>query len=292
MSEAPLTYGEAYNGLLMASSATAGWRGLVVEHRRLGDFDEAFEAIGGAELILMLRGGGRVTRSSEGDAERWETSAGLLCLTPPGRADRVGVEGQIETVHVYLDGAMLREAAERDLEADSGRVELRYQGGWRDPLAEQLVHAMHGELRRPGFGGEVYRETLNRCLAVHLLRDRSGLPARRAPPVVAENRRVRRALDLIEARLAAPLTLEVLAEAACLSPWHFARVFKATVGEAPHAYLSRRRVEEARRLLRVAPDLTIAEIAYACGFASQSHFTAAFKKQTGATPKAYRHAAS
>jgi AraC family transcriptional regulator len=99
----------------------------------------------------------------------------------------------------------------------------------------------------------------------------------------------RRVAALIEARLAAALPLEVLADEADLSTFHFAKMFKASFGLAPHRYVTERRIARAKDLLK-EHRTSLAEIALACGFASQSHFTRRFAQATGLTPAAWRGA--
>jgi AraC family transcriptional regulator len=82
------------------------------------------------------------------------------------------------------------------------------------------------------------------------------------------------------------LSIENLAGAAGLSPIHFARQFKRTTGTSPHQFLMEARVARARDLL--ASRLSIAEIAYRCGFSHQEHMTRLFGRQLGVTPAAYR----
>jgi AraC-like DNA-binding protein len=71
-----------------------------------------------------------------------------------------------------------------------------------------------------------------------------------------------------------------------MSPSHFGRSFKATVGVTPHSYLLNERVAMAKRLI-AAGRLSIADIALECGFVSQAHFTTVFRKLSGSTPKTY-----
>ncbi|MEM7714642.1 MAG: AraC family transcriptional regulator, partial [Cyanobacteria bacterium P01_A01_bin.68] len=63
--------------------------------------------------------------------------------------------------------------------------------------------------------------------------------------------------------------------------------FKNATGFSPHKYLILQRIESAKNLLH-QNKLSIAEISYQLGFTSQSHFTTAFRKITGITPKCYR----
>ena len=96
-----------------------------------------------------------------------------------------------------------------------------------------------------------------------------------------------RVLDYIEATLDGEVTLDAIAEVAGMNPFYFARAFRRHFGESPHRYVLQRRIDLAKRLLREC-DAPLVEIALRCGFASQSHFTAAFRRRVGATPSAYR----
>jgi AraC family transcriptional regulator len=68
---------------------------------------------------------------------------------------------------------------------------------------------------------------------------------------------------------------------------HFLRMFHATTGMTPHRYVLNRRIERARRRLGDA-DMSIAQVAYCCGFSNQAHLTLAFRKVCGLTPGEYR----
>lgn len=95
----------------------------------------------------------------------------------------------------------------------------------------------------------------------------------------------RRTLELMDSRLDSSLTVELLAGEVGLSPAHFARVFKETMGVAPHRYLLTLRLEHARRLLDV-PDAILSGVAQRTGFADQAHLTRLFKREFGVTPGA------
>jgi AraC family transcriptional regulator len=91
----------------------------------------------------------------------------------------------------------------------------------------------------------------------------------------------------IDENLGAELSLGDLAEVAGCSAQHLSRVFRRTFGLTPHQYLIRARIDRAKSLLRDGR-LSLAEIATACGFADQSHFTSRFTKTTGMSPGRYR----
>lgn len=100
---------------------------------------------------------------------------------------------------------------------------------------------------------------------------------------------LRRARDLIDRDYAEPLVLDVLASAAGYSKYYFVRTFADAYGETPRAYLSRRRVERAKDLLRTA-NLSVTEICFVVGFESLGSFSTLFRRLVGQSPSAYRAA--
>ena len=79
-----------------------------------------------------------------------------------------------------------------------------------------------------------------------------------------------------------------MAAVARLSPYHFARQFKAATGLPPHQYVIARRVERAKELLQAGTDLSLAEVAAHAGFSDQSQFCRHFKRLVGVTPGQFR----
>ena len=143
----------------------------------------------------------------------------------------------------------------------------------------------------PAPAGKMLMETLASFLGVHLLQRHSNLAsasvALSAARGALDRRRLKRVMDFIETNLGEDLTIEALAKEACLSPFHFARAFKAATGVAPHRYLTDQRIERAKSWISEG-DLPLSEIAFRCGFSSQAYFTKWFKRTVGATPGTYR----
>lgn len=110
---------------------------------------------------------------------------------------------------------------------------------------------------------------------------------RTSPPHTGEEPRgVTLARNYMDAHYAEDISLDALARLANLSPFHFVRVFRRTVGAPPHTYLLNARLRAARGLL--ATDMRLADIAQETGFTDQAHLTNAFKRFTGITPGRYR----
>ena len=104
----------------------------------------------------------------------------------------------------------------------------------------------------------------------------------------ANRRAAAEARDYIEAHLARGVSLEDLERATGHRRWQLSRDFRALFGASPYRYLSLRRLDLARRMMREGG--AVAEIAYECGFSDQSHFGRAFKQAYGLTPKAWLRA--
>lgn len=110
-------------------------------------------------------------------------------------------------------------------------------------------------------------------------------PPRRAPGDLLVH--LRRARDHIDRHYAEPLDLDALAAVACISKFHFQRLFTATYGISPAAHLSLRRVERAQDLLR-ATNLTVTEVCHAVGFSSLGSFSSRFRELVGETPSEFQ----
>lgn len=98
---------------------------------------------------------------------------------------------------------------------------------------------------------------------------------------------LRRARDHIDTHYADDLELSTLAQIAGLSKFHFLRLFRATYGCTPAAYLSQRRIERAQDLLR-ATNLTVTEVCHAVGFSSLGSFSARFRQVVGQSPTQFQ----
>jgi AraC-like DNA-binding protein len=98
---------------------------------------------------------------------------------------------------------------------------------------------------------------------------------------------LRRARDYADRSYAEPLSLEEMAAVACLSKYHFARMFKATYGVAPMEHVSERRIERAQDLLR-ATNLTVTEVCFAVGYSSLGSFSSRFHALVGESPSDFQ----
>ncbi|SDG57311.1 AraC family transcriptional regulator [Psychroflexus sediminis] len=102
-----------------------------------------------------------------------------------------------------------------------------------------------------------------------------------------DNNRMAFVLKYIRENYREDISVENLADKACMSSSHFYKTFKNTLGETPIEYLNRERLKQAKKLIRTSSS-KLSEIAFSCGFNSSSYFNTQFKKQEGMTPSQFR----
>ncbi|MEO1678176.1 MAG: AraC family transcriptional regulator [Pseudomonadota bacterium] len=135
-------------------------------------------------------------------------------------------------------------------------------------------------------------EAMSRVLLVKLLqRYGKRLPEEVALSSKFTSAHYHRVLAHIRARIDQTISVDALAREAGMSPSHFSRVFKETMGATPMQYVLSYRIEQAIKMMGDAT-LSLGEVAHACGFADQAHFSRSFKQVAGQTPRQYRAAAN
>ena len=215
-----------------------------------------------------------------GPPQQLGPSIGPLSFYPAGPAYRTAGSGS-RYAHVCWSAGLYGTVAP-DL---SRAPQLEPALTFPDPLLAQLLRSLVEEIGE-NRADRLLADSLVAAIAMRVAQ-RSKPSAERQPDLTT--RRMGRVLDYIEANLDTELSLAELAAVACLSPCHFSRSFKDAVGVGPQRYTVRRRVERAKTLLRRGEG-NLADVAAATGFADQSHFTAAFRRETGTTPGRFRAA--
>ncbi|EPH41335.1 AraC family transcriptional regulator [Streptomyces aurantiacus] len=264
----------------------AGWRSLLVQSFTHAREVEHLDLPGVSDLHLVLCTGGTAEMRTRADGRptrrRW--APGRLELMVPGHSTVRSYRSTttMSSVQVHIPRATVERAA-AELGGPAPDFEALSAGlGAGDALVEHVVRAL------PGAEGatDVYAESAAAFLATHLLtRGRDHRPP--GPDRAA----VRQGIAIMRDRLAHPLTLADIAAEVHLSVYHFIRVFREATGETPHRYLTRLRIEQARRLL-ARTDLTVGQIAERCGFSSPGGLSSVFLAHVGVRPSVFRKNAS
>jgi AraC family transcriptional regulator len=275
------------------SSLGRGWTNVLAERwsHSVGELPSVLPR--DTELAVLLNGRTLVDRQGAGLRQSTLGRRGTAWLCPSGiREDSIHFRQPLDDcLHLFLPAKPFADHMLQDLDVDPARVELRYEAIVYDPLIEQIALAINQELEAETSAGRLLVESLGQSLSAYLVRSYSEVqlnvkPLRAAGKPI-DNRRMSRVMDFIDARIDQNFTVADLAAVACMSPAHFARSFKATVGQSPHEFVSRMRLELAKRML-ADRHRSMSDIALSTGFSSQSNFSRAFRDTTGTTPGGYR----
>jgi len=224
--------------------------------------------------------------------EGW-SNPGTINLTPPGVEGIWEASASSRAAVVVIRPEFLSRAIEEHWGADSSKVEIKKQFLIRDPVIEAITLNLAREAAGGSPAGRLYVESGCEFLAHDLIYRYSSLSP--SPPRSMgglSSRRLRLVLEYIEHTLGQPIKLRELAALAGISAGHFERAFRQSTGSSPHAYVMDRRLHRARDLLINRPELPIEQIALRLGFSSSSHFSSAFRRQTGLTPTDFRKTCS
>ncbi len=234
-------------------------------------------------IVAMHTGGMRSVRTRvRGGWSSVVSNPGHLHVIPPGHPTGFKPEGQLEFVSVHLGAERLRSLADED-----GPPRMPYRFAFHDPFVGACVSALRDEMQAPREHGALYVDSVADALALHLLRSAAPKTSPARTRETLSRSTLARVCERVEQSLEQGVSLEDLAREAGISRFHFARAFREGTGLPPHRYLTLRRIERAKELLRQT-DLTLVEIALACGFGNQSHFTLRFREAVGVTPRRFR----
>ena len=212
---------------------------------------------------------------------------GAVCLFPAGSRSSWQIGGKFEFFHFYFNDLDVARCAEETWDADPDTRQLSELYHAEDAILAQAGKLLAlSDWQAPG--QTMAMDHLAQWLLLQVVSRHSSV--RHALPGVTGqlSLRYRRMLqERIHAHLGQSLTLADMASWVNLSPYHFARLFRATFGCAPYQYVQEQRLILARDRLRNSRD-KITAIALSSGFNDSSQFSRAFKSRFGITPSAYR----
>ena len=238
-------------------------------------------------ISITVDGATEVERNLSGGEDRARFAPGNSLIMAAGQPNAWRWTRPTEEIHFYLCPEFLREIARK---AGLDDVRLIDRFAFADPELQRMATALLRELSAPGIASRLWVESVTNELYLHILRQHciavntdpsacSGLTAAQ----------LRRVSEFVSKNLSRDMTLADMAEVAGVSRFHFAHMFKRSVGEPPHRWLVQHRLERAKALLR-STDLSITEVAFEVGYQSQSHFGQMFRRATGMTPRSWRKA--
>jgi AraC family transcriptional regulator len=273
-----------------AASGRLGWVGMeAARYVGLHDKEVDVPPLTHHSLVLLGRPPDEMDLRYEDVDRHVPAPAGSISVIPAGCPVHWRWSGSKDSLHVFLEPRLVAQVAAESFELDPARVVVPPLDRLDLPQLRAAMQAVDAELNADDAGGNLAADSLANVLAVYLIRYVSA-PHRstRDPDGKLSRRRLRAVVAYIEDHIDANLTLEDLAAVAHLSPFHFARQFRAATGLPPHRFVIARRVERARLFLQGNGKLPLAQVASRAGFSDQSQFSRHFKRLVGVTPGRFR----
>ena len=242
----------------------------------------ALDGLPASVLMFNISPVQRLRQDRDGRSFVSDMLSGEMTLLPGGTPSQWSWNSTCDRLDVIISPSVF---------GDQCCLDVLDRYAFRDAEMEAICRRLYHELGLAGSTEQLYCESLVLHLAGILLRRHSTASpgARLLPRGGLSRNQARRVLEYIESNLSSELTLKKLSEIADLSVYHFARMFKQTVGIAPYRYVLERRVEAAKIMLRSAK-ASLVDISLSTGFDSQSHFSSTFRRMVGTTPTEFQGA--
>lgn len=223
------------------------------------------------EIVYYIDGTG-VTKI---DGKEYDYSDNTFCIIPPNAIHSEWTTAEVNLLYIGFnyDGQLGR--------LPSGL----FQDDEHKTIYDILVK-MQSELRDQNLHYDVMLSYMQKLLVVNLLRwtDKEALVPKKSRECMDY------VVNFINSNFGAPIGLEDLSDSIGYSYHHFRHIFKDTYGISPKQYILNVRMTHAKLFLQKG-EFSVKDVAMMCGFKSTSQFIAAFKKQTGLSPLAYKQSA-
>lgn len=284
-----------YGGLdVVTTSRRLAWDGLVADlrHHEAAELPPFEPKVLEICIAVACHDDCVVTRKGQGVWQRTRVEPGIVWLCPSGvQEEDIRISEWHDILHLYLPTDSFARSTDEHGGASVAADSIRYLAGLRDDLIRQAGWHLLSEMREPTSTARVRVQGLAHQLAARIAeRYASGIG--RGSPVARQHRldeqRLRRVLEYMAQHIEDEISLDDLSAVACLSSFHFSRMFARRMGMSPHRYISQLRLERAKTLLALGR-MSLAEIAIACCFSSQTNFSRAFRRATGSTPLEFRN---
>lgn len=223
-------------------------------------------------------------RSLDGKVQTERRSQGDIAIIPASITHRCNWDTTVEFAILAIEPKLLRQVGQGLVDGDRISLIPQYMNE-QDELIQGIFSTLKDELKFGKIGSNLLIDSLKTTLAIHLLRKYcSTKPKLFSYEDGLSKLKLKEITEYINANLDRDLKIIELATIAQISPYHFIRLFKNSIGKTPHQYILQRRIERGKYLLQHS-QLSTEEIAASLGFCDRSHFAKYLKRLTGMTPK-------
>ncbi len=239
-------------------------------------------------LTVVLKAQGTAVRDFGAGRVRHHYRRGDIDLISPGAAVEIDSDGPQTLITLEMASQTMRDAVIDyipDFDGDFGRL---HAAPFQETLIEKTCMRLWEESTKTAGQATLFAEGAVMTLVAELTRISDlKMPLKSEANGGLGQRDLARVIEYCEAHLDTNMSIAVLAALIDMPMARFTRAFKAATGQSPHRFVVERRIARAKDLL-AQKDVSLAEVAYASGFASQSHMTDVFRNRVGIAPGRFR----
>ena len=262
------------------------WKGILLERHQTGGIEIPEHEHKDFCLHLQLSGSVGLEWWCEGEHGVEATRPGSLVLLDAGTRDRLRWDGSSERLILSITPEFMAQMAEELGSANS--VEFENRWALQDPALQHVILEMGREASADWPLGGLYADLLGTSLTTLLLRRHAASPLQ--PPLLKGGlsfTQLRHVLEFITANIHTDLRLAQMADELGMTPFHFARLFRNSLGTSPYQYVLEQRMRSSQQLLKGTKN-SVQAIAGLTGWNSPANFVRAFRQRYGVTPQAWR----
>lgn len=286
LSETPMVFDESRE--VIRGSDGLGWSNMAAVLARTDPFEELVPPISSL-FIAMPQQNVNVVVEQNGKTFRGEMAANSHHIMAPGHGYAVQAFDLINVFYVYIKEAILRELADEIYGKRLDEIDLLAPAATADPALSHLLNTGMHMLSEPA-GSSLSSDYLAQAIAACVFAKHSHF---RDVPRIADSKQplsqaqMQRINDYLQTNMDGGFQVTDLAAVVGLSRTIFFERFTVTTKATPNQYLQLLRIKRAQQLLRDGK-LSLADIAFACGYTDQSHLARFFKRFVGVAPGQYR----
>jgi AraC family transcriptional regulator len=260
------------------------WNSITVQSFRMSG-GESISRLPWMRLAVCRSAGGRIAiRRTDGRSDIYEWPQNAVALFPAEETWHMWSEG-VDLVDIFQDSGVYRQIVSNMSWFDLSKLD--FIPDLEDPMVLNIIGMLEAELKGNAWGNLIFAESLSYSLAINVVRVIAARAGVKAEGSATAEDRLPLAIAYIQDNLDSAISLEDMARASGLSVRQLGQTFKAATGMTPHQFVLFRRISQAKFMLQ-ENKASLTEIAYACGFSSQAHFTTRFREMVGVLPSSYR----
>lgn len=256
------------------------WKGFTVEENMFPPVDSA--TLPENKHVLLFNWSEPLAIEVK-DEDGWKDNVcdkgSVVCLSS-GKSTTIRWSQPFHGLAIFLDPEFVNEVLEIKDFRFTSHINLS------DPFLLDVATKLSTAGAQDIFAEKVYAESLAVACIVHLAKTYRASKEIYFPKGKLNPYQLKQVIDFAYSYMQFNIGLHELAGLVHLSPYHFGRLFKQTVGRSPYQFILQLKIECAMKMIKQNHG-PISEIAYQLNFSDQSHFSNAFRKATGISPRQY-----